>query len=467
MSRHLSAGIVILACFFGVASKSHAWVPLDIGSDWAVYTPVGEIGPFWAWVDEGGPVYEWDWYWQSGGYIDQDDWDYYARSWGRYSSPGKYGVDVYAYDEYDQSDSSYGYFYAVAVNKIQYNDPDTGYTNIDFPLYVHVGTTVCFKAIRNPSAAAFWPGGKPVWGGTCGASGSGEIAYVKFGTLSSSLSDYKTVTATCGNTVTVNVIVFDFEGVLAPKDGFSGRSTMYYGIEEKVDLDFETDPWSVTAGQAGGLEWTKGSESQPGTLSNVKIDYGTADYDAGATNGTVWLILTIKSGPSKGNWKGYQKDVVLPSGTRMTRVDPNHVWHEFNTASAGIKLYYWLDPTNVSFKYLTFGEDSCAPTPAWGVCSTMGSHSQNTFGAILGGHITNGCRVSAEDHAWCKVTPWNLGDGGWTWNIPTQYIDDTSTRHTFGGTQNHVSQVWANGNATQSKAGHSGPAKASDPDSPW
>ncbi len=357
--------------------------------------------------------------------------------------------------------------YVVEVDIIQYYDPDNGYTNIEFPLYVYKGTTVTFKAIPAPSGAS-WPSGKPVWGGTSGASGTGSTTSVTFNTLSSSLSDYKTVTAECGNTITANIVVFDFEGVFTPEDNFSGRHTMYYGIEEEVALSFDTDPWSVTAGQAGGLKWTKGSGSQPGTVSNVDIDYGTADYDAGATNGTVWLILTIKSGPSKGKWEGYQKDIILPSGTRMTRIDPTHVWHINNTASAGIKLYYWLDPTHVSFKNLDFGEDSCPPTPAWGVCSGIGPHAQNTFsGGIMGGNSTTGCRVQAEDHAFCIMTPWNAGDGGWTWNIPTQYIDDTSTRNTFGSTQNHVSRFWANGDATQSKGGHSGTAAAADPTQPF
>ena len=299
--------------------------------------------------------------------------------------------------------------YVVEVDVIQYDDPDIGYTNIVFPLYVYKGTTVNFKAIPAPSGAS-WPSGKPVWGGTSGASGTGSTTSVTFNTLSSSLSDYKTVTAECGNTVTANVVVFDFEGVFTPEDNFSGRHTMYYGIEEKVALSFDTDPWSVTSGQAGGLEWTKGSGSQPGIVSNADIDYGTADYDAGATNGTVWLILTIKSGPYKGKWEGYQKDIILPSGTRMTRATAN-VKHNYGSASAGIALYYWLDPTNVSFKYLNFGEGSCPATSATGIYITAppGNHPQNGPVGILGGNSTTGCKVNATDYAWTERNPWAPG----------------------------------------------------------
>ena len=256
------------------------------------------------------------------------------------------------------------------------------------------------------------------------------------------------------------MIVFDFEGVFTPKDDFDGRHTMYYGIEELVELSFDTDPWSVPAGQAGGLEWTKNA-SGPGTLSNVDIDYGTADYDAEESPGTVWLSLTIQSGPSKGKWKGYQKDIILPTGTRMTRVNPNTVWHRQGYASAGIALYYWLDPKHVSFKYLTFGEDSCPITGDTGIFITdppnPPNHQQNTFGVILGGNITTGCRVEEEDQAGFIRYLWGSG-GTYTWSIPTQYIDDTSARNTFGSNQNHVPVIQANGDATINKGGQSGSA---------
>ncbi|UCH50380.1 MAG: hypothetical protein JSV54_04955 [Chloroflexota bacterium] len=388
------------------------------------------------------------------------------RDYCTYSSAGDYTVKLEVWDH----DSCYGLgsdksawttatVTAVEVNNVQYLDPVTGYTDISGTLYVHQGTNVTFKAIPNPSGAS-WPSANPVWGGE--ASGKGSTTNVLFNTLSSSTSDYKTVWAECGSSkVTANIIVFDFEGVFTPKDNFDGRHIMYYGIEEEVELDFETDPWSVTAGQAGGLEWTKGSG--PGTLSNVDIDYGTADYDAGETDGTVKLVLTIKSGPSKGKWEGYQKDIILPSGTRMTRVNPNNVWHIQYTASAGIKLYYWLDPKYVSFKYLTFGEGSCPSTNVSGfylTCwpwnsyptgSQIAGHSQNTFGTISGGNITTGCRVDSPDYSSTgSANPWAAGS--YTYVIPSEYIDDTASRHSFGS-QTKVGTFDVNGKATNTKGG--------------
>lgn len=369
--------------------------------------------------------------------------------------------------------------HVVNVDWIQYDDPDTGWTNIDaglpaWPLYVRKGTTVTFKAVPEPSDAP-WPSGKPVWGGTSGASGTGSTTQVTFDTLSTSLTNYKTVSAECDNTVTIYVIVFDLEGVLTPADNFSGRHTEYYGIEEEVALDFRTDPWSVPANLAGGLEWTR--LGGVGTLSNAGED-GTADYDAGATNGSVGLRITIKSGPSKGEFESYGKIIVKPSGTRMTRVNPSNVYHIQGEASAGIKLYYWLDPKNVSFKYLTFGEGSCPSSNVWGFYSQchpwnsypsgsqVSGHTQNTFGTILGGHITTGCRVQLPDYAFTgSANPYAAGS--FTWSIPTQYIDDTSSRNTFGSNQNHVSTYQANGDAAQAKGGQSGPAALDDPNSSY
>lgn len=350
----------------------------------------------------------------------------------------------------------------VEVDKIQYDDPDSGWTDITGTLYVMYGTSVQFKAIPNPSGAS-WPSGKPVWGGTSGASGTGETTLVTFYSMSSSTSDYKTITAECGNTVTENIIVYHFVGDFTPSDDFSGRSHIKYGLEETVALDFIMDPTGVSASQAGGLEWTK---TGVGDISNAGND-GTADYDAEENPGNVTFRLTVKSGPSKGKYQWYSKTVVLPSGTRMTRATGN-VKHTQGDASAGIALYYWLDPKNVSFKYLTFGEDSCPATGATGIYITAppGNHAQNTFGAILGGNSTTGCRVQGMDGAWSSRNPWAPG-GTYTWSIPTQYIDDTSTRNTFGSNQNHVPVLQANGDATMNKGGQSGSAALNDPTSGW
>ena len=94
----------------------------------------------------------------------------------------------------------------VEVASLQYKIGDGDFTAMPGTLYVAKGTAVTFKAIPNP--VGVWPSGKPVWGGNTGATGTGETKEVTFVTVSTSLSDLKTVTVECGNTVTINVVVF-------------------------------------------------------------------------------------------------------------------------------------------------------------------------------------------------------------------------------------------------------------------
>ena len=492
MNRYILTIIIVFSSILFMGSEANACVnelPVPGISDPSIrYVPVGSTVSFHGYdysydpdngepYGEGNGITEWWWdvcdeYWNgieiglSGSttsYPFTEPGHYYVELWVK----GDDGEDDWTPDE----SGVWVEIYVVEVDYVEYNDPDNGYVTCPNPLYIHKGTTVNFKAIKNPSEAS-WPSRKPIWGGTSGASGTGETANVTFNTLSSNYvppgdPDYITVTCTCGNTVTINAIVYEFEGTFTPADNFSKRSTMYYGLEEEVGLGFNTDPWSVPCNCIGGLTWSKSDPSQPGTIGNIDSYYGTANYDAGASDGGVWLKLTIDSGPSKGQYYTCHKNVVKPSGTRMTRATGN-VKHNYGTASAGIVLYYWLDPKNVSFSNLTFGEDSCPATGSTGIYVTAppGNHPQNTFGSILGGNITTGCRVQGTDGAWTERYPWGSG-GTFTWSIPTQYIDDTATRNTFGSNQTHNPTIQANGYTTMSKGGQSGSANVNDQTSGW
>lgn len=355
-----------------------------------------------------------------------------------------------------------------SVTKVQYDDPGTGWTDVGGTLCVRTGTTVSFRAVPNPTGAS-WPSGQPVWSGTSGATGTGETVSVAFSTLSSTYTgnppDYKTVKAQNGNSATANVIVYDFEGNLTPQDNFAGRSTEHYGIAELVNLGYSTDPAGIPAYLLGGLEWT--IADGVGLLSNVNISLGTATYNARYSAGQTSLRITVNSGPSKDDTDLYTREVILPSETRMTRVDGT-VWHIQGRASAGLALYYWLDPKDVSFSNLTFGEGSCPATDATGIYlnPSPGDHPENTFGPIIGGNISTGCRVLYNDHAWTNYAEW--GDGGtFTWNIPSQYIDNMGVRHTFGSGQVHNPTIEPNGTTTMRKGGHSGTAAVNDPSVGW
>ena len=289
----------------------------------------------------------------------------------------------------------------VKVSKIQYNDPDSGYVDVPGTLYVMKDTTVTFKAVKDPADAA-WPGGKPVWAGTAGASGTGETKGVAFDATGD-----KTVTAECGNTVTVNVKVYELTGHHVAQDNFDGRATTDYGVKEIANLAFLTDPEYISGAEMGGLSWSLTAGS--GSVSNSGTS-GTGIYTAPVAASTVTLTLTVLSGPSKDRHVDMGFAVVAPSGTRMTRVNTK-VWHVKSTASAGIQTYYWLDPKTVSFKNVDFAEGSCVATNVSGFYQTcapwnsyptggsMPDHLPSYFGAIGPGNSTTGCMVEHTDDA--------------------------------------------------------------------
>jgi hypothetical protein len=94
--------------------------------------------------------------------------------------------------------------WAVGIDHIQFQQGASGYLNVPAGgLYIKTGTVVNFKAILSPPGAPF-PPGQPVWSGQ--ASGTGEIVSVVFPVPSVSMTDYQEVTATYGNSVTVDVI---------------------------------------------------------------------------------------------------------------------------------------------------------------------------------------------------------------------------------------------------------------------
>ena len=383
------------------------------------------------------------------------EWDGTSNSiaspyYGQHLPPGNYEVKIQAKKQGRILVEESIPLTIVGVENIEYNDPDTGYTLIDpiqdlaSALYVHKGTTVTFKAVLDPPGTS-WPSGKPVWGGTSGASGTGETKQVTFNTLSSNYvpgdPDYKTVTVECGNTVTIYVIVYELEGTFAPDDNFSGRSTMYYGLEEEVKLDFKTVPWSVPCNLIGGLTWSKGSPPQPGTISNIDSAYGTADYDAGASDGTAWFFLTINSGPSKGQHYGCQKDVVKPSGAYMIQKPSSGIRHTINTCSVGFLGWIYLYPKNVSFSNLSFREETCLAigTGFYSIWNNL-PHPQGSWFLFGSGNITNGCRVIGDDQVWSGEKPSPYSIGSFTWNIPWSYKADDGVDHSFTiATHNNVS----------------------------
>lgn len=339
--------------------------------------------------------------------------------------------------------------YVIKVDKIQYDDPDTGYTDIQFPIYVYKGTTVTFKAIPDPSDAS-WPSGKPVWGGSSGASGTGSTTQVTFDTLSSSTTDYKTVTATCGNTVTANVIVYKWLNVTTPQDNFLGGSPSRYGVYEKVDLTCEIEPPGLTGTQVGGLRWS--IQSGLGTLADV-TDNGTAIYQAHTSAGSVTLRLKVQSGPSKGEYIDSSRTIVEPDdgGVCIKRSGTN-IWHELNTFSIGLNTNMYLRPTDVSFKWTEFTEAWCnSQTSGWfNIEFTNKSHTAWGFWEdVSGGNSTTGCRILQPNGDFAvlgDVTPYlPYFYGTFLWDIPWWYKAGSYTK-TFTD-MNQEFRVYGDGKA--------------------
>ena len=368
--------------------------------------------------------------------------------------------------------------YSVGVDTLTWNDEGQWVvTYEEDPLYVLKDTPVQFRAFKTPYQASNWPSGKPVWGGSAGASGTGETKTVTFSTKSNSLTDYKTVTVECGNVKTVKVVVYTLEGILWPDSQFAGRSQTDYGIEETVSLGYSTNPSAVGTDIGLPLEWIK-------TSGVGYVPPSAWWYDAKEVDGNVTLKLRLTSGPSKGLGPLYSRTVWKPCSPYMTRPHPTIVRHTQWFASAGIELWYWLNPSNVSFSNLRFKEGSCSPTNVTGYfecCEPMQSQVYPN-GAIIRDHpawadpghaiITvdyHGSLMDGEpDHAWTgEANPYAYGH--FTWPIPTLYQDEASSNwhEVESGTIDQTASFKNAGAATITKdSAASGSAALNDPTVP-
>jgi len=308
-----------------------------------------------------------------------------------------------------------------------------------------------------------WPTNKPEWGGTSGATGTGETKAVTFNTLSTSTSDYKTVTATCDNTVTVNVIVYQLTGKHVAQDNFSGRASTTYGVAEVTDLSFTVSPTGISASQMGGLSWE--AVTANGTIANSGTS-GTGTYTCYWTNESVTLRLVVQSGPSKNRYVDVAFTVVAPTGSYMIQEPSTGIWHMTNTCSVGFKGWIYIEPKTVSFSKIQFREGSCLSTATGFWARDNGiTHPIGTWGSIGGGNSTTGCRVSGNDTIQSPAYGPPYSVGTFLWPIPWQYRVGTGGATQFD-TANHYFTADANGKCCGQKAG-AGPfcKNAADPTS--
>ena len=126
-------------------------------------------------------------------------------------------------------------------------------------LYVAQGTTVTFTA--TPSGGS-WPSGKPIWGGV--ASGTGASTTVTFNLVSSSASSPSVVTATCGNTVSLSVVVYKL--VISPPSGQSVNVGQIVNLLASVapsDLKLSNYQWSIPGTVVHDWTHTAGNPANP------------------------------------------------------------------------------------------------------------------------------------------------------------------------------------------------------------
>lgn len=262
-------------------------------------------------------------------------------------------------------------------------------------------------------------------------------------------------------------------GVLTARDNFAGRSITRFGVGEIIDLSFASLP-PRPAADFGGLEWhlvSGGGTLAPGAIAND----GTATYTAPAIASAVTLELRVATGATAGQViSTHAISIVIPSGVRMTAVagtapgfaNPGVV--PAGTWGAGFQANVFVDPKDVSFQGVVFGEGTVAGvvTPAGSFLSPFAGlvHPLNTFGPGHGGNATTGTPVSPPvDNITTGQLPSTgtflglptCGASDFLWAIPWEFSVAGGPRTPFAGgfTANHHQTSTFFCNATIEKGG--------------
>ena len=220
-----------------------------------------------------------------------------SHCWHTYDTVGDYTAKVRVWDHdscYDLGSDKYDEctqpVTVVKVDKIQYKIGNDAYQDCPNPLVVAKDANVTFKAIKNPSSAQ-WPPARPAWSGSSGAYGFGEEIELVFVTASSSPTDYKTVQAECGNTVTVNVVVvylaaLEINGnrTSEPSESsFLVRPGDHIEIGGTFKYDLMLNEWPTPV-KLGAEIWDLDYEHEviaSGTGKSISHTFGTGGHDDG------------------------------------------------------------------------------------------------------------------------------------------------------------------------------------------
>jgi len=256
------------------------------------------------------------------------------------------------------------------------------------------------------------------------------------------------VVSTSAAGILSNPFVF---GILTPADNFAGRSFSRFGVGEVINLDFFSIP-PRPAADFGGLQWVRAAGT--GTLTAVTA-VGTATYTAPATADTVTLELRVAAGATAGRVVVSRTiSIVEPSAVRMVAVAGTAPSFSLSgpipagTWGAGFQANVFVDPRDVSFLGVVFGEGTVASVVTG---SFQGSfvHPVNTFGPGHAGNAATGTPVSppvdnivSERRGPAGTVPLFgpfCGASDFLWAIPWEFSVAAGPRTPFAGgfTANH------------------------------
>ena len=196
----------------------------------------------------------------------------------------------------------------VGIGSVSMSGPDyNGPVPAGEVRYIYQNDTYTFTATATPEGAA-WPLNQPQWT-INGTTTTGSNAPGTFGTLSTSISNFKTAVASCGtSSMTVNAVVYKCDLTMVPDDNFEGRSQSEFGIGEVIYVTNSITPSDLSMA-AAGLSWGT-NFPYPAVFEDTSASPSTSGFTAsasvsasGASSGTPAPVLP--AGVSVFKFKGF------------------------------------------------------------------------------------------------------------------------------------------------------------------
>ncbi|EKE77059.1 hypothetical protein [Gallaecimonas xiamenensis] len=256
---------------------------------------------------------------------------------------------------------------------------------------------------------------------------------------------------------------------LTPQDNFNHRSTIRFGVGEQIDINVVTVPPGQLAA-LGAVQWRvtgPAALANPAAIANTLIcgDRPGAVMLELRTMGAVPRVLCSK-----------RLEVVAPSDATMQQRPGTNTFHINGTASAGFKGNIFLQPVDVSFRWLQFREGG-APYEGTGSLALQEADLADIAGGqvrhpvlgtwlnVLGGNAATGSKVEGVDTVRSTALNPPFAAGTFTWAIPWFYrVQGHHGAHRFT-TATHHEVVTNAGQMTISKKGVVVAHAAADPTS--